>query len=444
MRVSSNKTRESQPAFKGYDGRALRGIIMNTNYRGVADEMLEIAKKEDLTLFFVNKARNGINIKTNSVAETPVHRGCWAQDFWTVLNNNLQCLEEYGETEIVKKFFNLEFNPVQQNVRSKLDVGLYQQLLDFLINLPKCKVNGVEFVKSRNKVTGEIKLTQKSIIDKDIMENGEILSKLRHNTHIPGGNFFAVKGKNGSNELLIGEDELKKYTLPQIKDMFGVEKIHLIPQADYHLDMFMRPLDKKRVLVADDEMMAEMFTEGFNKVAEAVTKPENRAQSELLRKPFMMLGLYANQFKKIISLNPYPKVKDVEKVLNDAGFETIKVPGRVYEVFQNHAIGRQKDYFLTQHLNFMNAVVHKKKDGDLVYITNKSLLDEHVGITEEIEKKIGFSLKQKFLEKIESYVKKEKVYFVSGENNAIAEELLPKYQGGIHCMCAEIPQGAKI
>ena len=34
-------------------------------------------------------------------------------------------------------------------------------------------------------------------------------------------------------------------------------------------------------------------------------------------------------------------------------------------------------------------------------------------------------------------------YFVNGEDNFIANEMLPEFSGGIHCACAEIPKSLK-
>ena len=86
----------------------------------------------------------------------------------------------------------------------------------------------------------------------------------------------------------------------------------------------------------------------------------------------------------------------------------------------------------------MNANVLINDKNEVVYITNKSHLDESLGLTDEIKEKTGFSLEQAFLDKIKPYI--DKVYFVSGENNAIEKQLFAEQYGGIHCMCMEIPE----
>jgi hypothetical protein len=84
--------------------------------------------------------------------------------------------------------------------------------------------------------------------------------------------------------------------------------------------------------------------------------------------------------------------------------------------------------------NFSNAIV-TEKDGELVYITNEALLDDEIGLTEDIINKIGFSTKQYFMDSIKEFVKPENIHFISKDTT---KELF-KYLGGIHCTGAEIP-----
>ena len=123
MRVDSFNL--AKPSFKGYDARKLGGILMNSNYCGIAGEMLEITKKENLPLYILNRNEAGITISKNSVGEQPILKGCWAQDFWTVVKNKLQCFEEFGETEVVKKFFNLNFSRIPEYSLISLSIRFF-------------------------------------------------------------------------------------------------------------------------------------------------------------------------------------------------------------------------------------------------------------------------------------------------------------------------------
>ena len=67
-----------------------------------------------------------------------------------------------------------------------------------------------------------------------------------------------------------------------------------------------------------------------------------------------------------------------------------------------------------------------------------------LGLTDEISQKIGFSFEKSFINSISKYVKPNKIYFIKGDNNFVADEMLTIYQGGIHCACTEIPRGLKV
>ena len=438
MRITPHTT--TTISFKGYDARKLSGLLMNSNYCSIAEEMLEIAKKEELPLYLINKNKSGIRIDKNIVEQKSELKNCWAQDLWTIIKNKIECFEEYGETEAVKDFFNLGFDNIQQEKRKNTQITDLQNFLTFLVNLPKCKIKDEEFVYGINEITQEKKLIPRALIDKDIKDYTRILEKLRHNTHISGGNFYIVKTKNNTEELLIGENELKKFTVDQMKKMFCVEEVHPIPQADYHLDMYIRPLDNKRVLVADDKLTMSALKEGLDKIHKEIKNTQSAQDAVKYQKAFEHLEKIYKRLKNDVAFNPYSNTADVKNTLENAGFETISVPGRIYEIYKNLTPRRSNDYFLKQSHNYLNAIVFKNKNDELVYITNNSLFDKSVFITDEIEKKINFSMKRKFIESIKPYIKEEKIYFVSGKGDAIAKNLLPELQGGIHCMCTELPQ----
>lgn len=215
-----------------------------------------------------------------------------------------------------------------------------------------------------------------------------------------------------------------------LKEMFQCEKIHSIPQADYHLDLFIRPLKDKKVLLADDATMLNTLQAGMQKLTDTILKtPAN--DREKFKNVYVKLGTYINGFKKIIQQNPYSKTEEVEKALIDAGYEPIKVPARLFEIYQE-----TNKYFLKNLHNYINAHVHINDKNELVYITNKSNLDEILGLTPEMQKLTGISIEQAFLDAVKPHV--DKVYFVSGNNNSIPKELLPEYFGGIHCMGMEV------
>ena len=87
----------------------------------------------------------------------------------------------------------------------------------------------------------------------------------------------------------------------------------------------------------------------------------------------------------------------------------------------------------------MNANVLKNKRGNIVYITNKSDIDSILGLTPEIIKETGCSFENAFIKSISRYVGKNHTYFIEGKDDYTIQDLLYNYQGGIHCICSEVP-----
>jgi hypothetical protein len=86
--------------------------------------------------------------------------------------------------------------------------------------------------------------------------------------------------------------------------------------------------------------------------------------------------------------------------------------------------------------NFMNAIIHKRNDGKLVYITNSA---ENLGksrLEEQLQKMFEKDLKEKVPDV-------EQVDFILGKNaRLLGENHISNYlisDGGVHCMCAEEP-----
>lgn len=305
---------------------------------------------------------------------------------------------------------------------------------------------------------------------------------IKSQPHLRGGNFFVCNNK-GKNELLINENKLI-YDEELLKKMFNVEKIHVMPMLDYHLDLFIRPLEDGNVLVADNEMTKAGMKDGIEKIKKYMSsnEPGDNEKQELED----VTTAIENQLEKLNiteKFAPYKPLENTEKVvevLQKAGYNPIRVPGSYYyldgmknkdrekqlwanfednkeaikEICQNESetVKKKIDIFLEieklkaqtsknfavdlvnmYENNFVNAIV-TKKDGKLIYITNDSLLDKKLGITPEIEAKTGFSTKKMFIESLAPYIDKENIRFIDEKTT----EKLFKYMGGVHCTAAEI------
>ena len=88
-----------------------------------------------------------------------------------------------------------------------------------------------------------------------------------HRKHIAGGNLFIVNN-NGQEDLLIGKNDATKMTISGLKYNYQIKNIHVLPQMDYHLDLFIRPLNNNRILVADDGMTLMTLINGLEKLKE--------------------------------------------------------------------------------------------------------------------------------------------------------------------------------
>ncbi len=251
--------------------------------------------------------------------------------------------------------------------------------------------------------------------------------------HIPGGNLFMVD-KDGKDILFLGEDALRNNNISDLKKLYDVENIMIFPQMDFHLDLFIRPLDKKRVLVADDELTLNVLQQGLQDLKKYVK--ENNLQ--LNPKVNFIVNKFQERiynFKNNILQNELPKADKIVNILETAGFEPIRVPGRIYESTTINDI----ETFLMHDCNYMNANVLLNKDGDLVYITNKSNVDKELLLDSEELQGFDFRFEKEFVKTLSPYIKPDKIYFVDTKNNFISEKMLKNSQGGIHCICAEVP-----
>lgn len=252
----------------------------------------------------------------------------------------------------------------------------------------------------------------------------------RSSSQIPaGGNMFFVKNnKTGKEDLLLGANDAHSLSEnPSLKELLGVDNIDVVPQMDFHIDMFLRPLENKTVLLADDSLTLRVLRVGLSRINAALSKPENNKRA--LKNVYNNLANNLREFREEVNKNSGIKVDSVEKRLQQYGYNVIKVPGRIYSFDSQDS--------LRCTTNFMNAIVTKNDKNELVYITNKSFLDEKCGITPEIKNQIDFSFEDEFLKSIMAYIKPENVHFISGEGRYL-ESLLEDSFGGLHCITTEI------
>lgn len=374
--------------FKGYDARPLQGFYMVADCCGIAKEMKAVGDKEGFKIYSTKKdGSDSFNCSETLPHYTQSTSCIWAQDMWMIVKNKLLSYDDNVFADSIKNFFKLKDDFTQSII--------------------------VECLKTAE---------EDEILDEGTQEE----------YHIAGGNVFIVKGDNG-DELLVGQDSADNFSINELKSMYNVDKVTVLPQMDYHLDLFIRPLDNKRVLLVDDTKTLEFLQNGINKIFDYMKKhPDEREEC------FNVIDRFINlkaAFENDIADNENAKQNMVEKILNKNGFEVIKVPGRFYNTRNS-----KDDSNLDHYCNYINANVLKNKDGEIVYITNKSDVDKRLGLTPEMSEKIGFSFEKSFVDSISPYVNPEHIYFIEGENNFVSNSMLTGYQGGIHCVCMEVPK----
>lgn len=335
----------------------------------------------------------------------------------------------------IRKHFGLASNDIQEYLRAIHGISAIKETISSLSARKWLKVASEATPQPKSLLGRMFKnFSRKLTIDEQIIMSIDELRQKGYLCNVQGGNFFLVRGKNGVDELLIGKDELTRFDKDTLKLMFAVKNVHVLPQMDYHLDLFIRPLDNGRILLADDKLMLSVLNEGIQKVEFAAKNTDSSRKQKQLKLIAEKLQRQVVQLTKAMGSNPYSKSKKIEKVLKKAGFDVIKVPGRMYQRVRN-----VDDVSLQHSLNFMNAHVLVNDKNELVYITNSDILDRRLGITPEVEALTGFSLRRIFTEALSSYVKEDKIYFLEGKRNKLAHDLLKARKGGIHCMAAEIP-----
>ncbi len=366
----TNTTSYRPPAFKGYDARPLKAVVMSINDEpksfNIIKQMAQIGEREGFKVFFINQSKN----------------------LYTNLDN-------------IKKFFKIcipDFSKWAQDIA--VITPSNEVLYCDMIQEDTC------FAKKLSTLTNA--------------------KPLNYDRTIDGGNLFFTKN-DGKNELFVGAEELQKNDIETLKQRYNVSKVIPIPQADFHLDMFIRPLNNKQILVADDRLTIQAINQAIANLHKCKDKTSNFDKIKSNLKTLL------KNFKNDVKYGMNPRVEEIAAVLRENDYEPIFVPGRLYYTVP----GCSKDD-LVHYLNYMNAVVHQKKNGEMVFITNKSKLNEDYGITPEISEKIGFDFEKMFIKSIEPYIKKENIYFIEGTHNQISE-LLEKGGGGIHCLCNEIP-----
>lgn len=253
--------------------------------------------------------------------------------------------------------------------------------------------------------------------------------------HEAGGNLFYVLNKKGETVIITGVDKFDETNnVLKNKENYQADKIIPIPKADFHVDLYMTPIGNNKILLADDNLMLAAISKMINKVRIEQLKEGNsqREQEYLNIAHFNLTKLY-QKFKSEIAKNTFASTNKIKSILEKEGFYVIKVPSRIYDSFGSE---------LGHKLNYSNAVTFKTENNETVFLTGQSHLNEKMGLTEDIQQRIGMNFESIFVDSVKEHIKPENIHFIKGGESFDSDlnTILWNYGGGLHCMCAEIPQ----
>ena len=284
-----------------------------------------------------------------------------------------------------------------------------------------------------NKTVESKYLTREDTNLKDIKEMFRLPIKEIGN-HIEGGNYFFIK--DGDNDVvLLGNEELCLKKSKSIKEFFGKYKVITLSQPDFHLDLSIRPLNNKRILVNDPKMLMKELNNGIKRAKGVYAKEKDPQLKTVIRKLSYLKDEILESNQEYDTLNKY---KILQQELKYNKFNVIKVPGLIIKPGNGVVAGQP--LFLADikyKMNFMNAIVHERADKSLVYVAGKSVLDEQLGLTPEIAEKIDFSFERIFKKSLNEIIAEDDIHFVGDKT---ISNILKNNYGSVHCLFAEIPK----
>lgn len=328
--------------------------------------------------------------------------------------------------------FNLVFNQNNTKLSKNIDK---QQLQDFDKTLSIWGQDNKAFLINKKKKILLCNSKEKTPPqDKEISDFSVIAKQYAPR----GGNYFIGQNKKGEKWLLINSmsitdnQSFKQFgdtpTKKHLTELFEVKNknIYTLNEFSNDLDEIVRPIKYPYILVNDSNLSLknlEKMKEKFPDKVETYDYIKNK------------LDVKIRQENNIPQIN---SAEDTANKLKKYGFNPIKIAGSYCE-----------------DINFLNAIAFENKKGNISYITNST---KHT--SPELE-----YLEELFKNDLKSKIKNvDNIYFISGgkkentpnkstENDLfslVSDRGLPTQNnimsifanrhGGIHCMCAEIPE----
>lgn len=225
-------------------------------------------------------------------------------------------------------------------------------------------------------------------------------------TYLEGGNVLNTLTKDGEPAAIIGEESLK-YTIiaimleelsdgndeylgkldsidfnnveeykqkakKQIAQELGLkeENVTYIPQFDFHIDMYYRPLNNGQMAIPDYKAGIEVLNDLLQNIDKKI-QSEN-FQSEQKEKLESKKQEYTKLLGKLEEMKNKTEAisSSAEKVLEQNGYDIVKIPCFTDVDNGQHPPNQET---VDNHINYMNGICGTSvKTGDKYYITNTS------------------------------------------------------------------------
>lgn len=202
----------------------------------------------------------------------------------------------------------------------------------------------------------------KMLIDKDECINHTALCKnlgiareqIASNRFISGGNLFLLKDANGE-KILVGKSE----KLKNVAKLFPDRKITELPQADFHIDLFVRPLKDNTIIAADDDLTLAMLESGKHRLKELLAQNTD----DKINNAYVKLCTTIENMQKARKDRSFANTNEVISALEKNGYNVVRTPGRIYD--KPHRNNPSRVYIHS--LNFINAVAATDKNGEYIF-----------------------------------------------------------------------------
>jgi hypothetical protein len=388
------------PKFRGYGAAPLKRLHIRpatTDNASIVDELDRVAQQEDFEVLIEDRGNFYPPPLRDSTPNKTLNTWPWVQDEQTFVYG------PNGQELIIFTSNNPDGTESGNQLAAKL--GLPSQKAKTFLE------GGNTFILKDPEAPGKFK----ALVGKDTLE----LTAEKLAQDIAVNSIRQARKADG----FLDKKQVYQQALEQMADDLKLppERLHIIPQPDFHLDISIRPLAGNTILLNDPQRCLALL-----KKAARLSKEDPGTRSQI-----QWLGQRVKQYVEYLEKNNYASTDEIERQLKKLGYHVIRIPG-IFN-FSTTPITEHHRPEETQGLAtlFTNAIVHQRSDGSLVFITNKSMIPIINQLFEE--------------ELLRQAPQISRIYWIGGkeltvngtQTNQISQYLA--YQGGIHCLTCEEP-----